>query len=261
MQSTGAAYMGTGGAILMRDFYVRVLRPSAGHAEQVWVGRLLVFVVVAVAMIVALTSRRALVMLGGLAVSFGFLLYLPLLDTLYLRKFTRQGVALGLLAGILAVIFTFSFPAWKYPLNLHSAGWGGLVAFVVAALVSGVTRGADQQDRRVMEIRREMTGWLDDIDRGSPELQKKRRFWLWAMVVWFVFAIGPGDGRRQPLLLHRRPAAGMDLAGGVVDARPGDDVGASLQGPPVVHHAGADPARLYRAQAGGGRSARPAGCR
>src|SRR5919106_2898495 len=164
MQSTGAAYMGTGGAMLMRDVYVRYLRPDAGHAEQIWMGRLLVFVIVSVAMYVSLTNTAALVLLGGLATAFGFLLYLPLLDTLFLRKFTGQAVALGLALGIVAVIVTFSFANILYPLNIHSAGWGGIVGFGVAAAVTAFTRRREQENMDLMAVREEMGSWLKDID-------------------------------------------------------------------------------------------------
>src|SRR6266511_1622022 len=138
LKYTAAAYMGTGGSIVMRDGYVRYFRPNAGHAEQIWVGRLLVLIIVSVAMYVGLTNTAALVMLGGLATAFGFLLYRPLVDALYLRKFTRQGVAIGLALGILATYLTFAVAGIKYAFNLHSAGWGGIVAFVTAAIVSAL---------------------------------------------------------------------------------------------------------------------------
>jgi hypothetical protein len=80
----------------MRDAYVRYLRPDAGHGEQIWVGRLLVFVIVAAAMIVAFTNSAAIVLPGGLATAFGFLLYVPLLDVLYLPKFTGPAMAWAL---------------------------------------------------------------------------------------------------------------------------------------------------------------------
>lgn len=192
MQSTAAAYMGTGGSILMRDAYVRYFRPNAGHAEQIWVGRLLVLVIVSVAMYVGLTNTAALVMLGGLATAFGFLLYLPLVDTLYLRKFTRQGVAIGLALGILATYLTFAVADIKYAFNLHSAGWGGIVAFVTAFIVSQFTRRGEQARADVITGRREMTQWLDGIDAPTAEQKKWRRVMLWVVPVWFIFAIGPG---------------------------------------------------------------------
>jgi solute:Na+ symporter, SSS family len=192
MQSTGAAYMGTGGAMLMRDFYVRYLRPDADHTEQVWVGRFLVFVIVSLAMFVAFTSSEALVMLGGLATAFGFVMYLPLVDTLYLRRFTRQGVALGLLAGIIAVAATFAITDIKYLFNIHSAGWGGLAAFVTAIVVSAFTRRREQQDLSLMAVRQEMADWMGDIEAPVPTERVWRRAAVVFVPVWFIFAIGPG---------------------------------------------------------------------
>jgi Na+/proline symporter len=192
MQSTAAAYMGTGGSILMRDAYVRYFRPNAGHAEQIWVGRLLVLIIVSVAMYVGLTNTAALVMLGGLATAFGFLLYLPLVDTLYLRKFTRQGVAIGLALGILAVILTFAVAKIKYAFNIHSAGWGGLVAFVTAGIVTAFTRRREQARADLATVRQDMTRWLDDVDTPSAEQKKWRRVMWWVVPIWFIFAIGPG---------------------------------------------------------------------
>jgi Na+/proline symporter len=192
MQSTGAAYMGTGGAMLMRDVYVRYLRPDAGHSEQVWVGRLLVFVIVSVAMWVSLTNTAALVLLGGLATAFGFLLYLPLVDVLWLRRFTRQGVAVGLALGVVAVTVTFAFGSIQYPLNIHSAGWGGIVGFTAAVLVTAFTRRSEAAREDVMAVRREMSDWLVDID-SPTERQRSWRKVLWvAAPLWFIFAIGPG---------------------------------------------------------------------
>ena len=192
MQSTGAAYMGTGGAMLMRDFYVRYLRPDASHSEQVWMGRFLVFVITAVALGVSLTSQEALVLLGGLATAFGFVMYLPLVDTLWLHRFTRQGVALGLAAGIIAVSVTFAVDAFQYQFNIHSAGWGGFAAFVVAIIVSLFTRQKELQDTELMEIRSELATWLGDIDTPLDKERPWRRA-AWVFVpIWFIFAIGPG---------------------------------------------------------------------
>ncbi|MGH3736884.1 MAG: sodium:solute symporter family protein [Micromonosporaceae bacterium] len=191
MQSTGAAYMGTGGAMLMRDVYVRFLRPHAGHAEQIWVARLLVFAIVSVAMLVAFTNTSALVMLGGLATAFGFLLYVPLVDVLYLRKFTAPAMAFALAFGIVAVVVTFAVPTYKYAFNIHSAGWGGIIGFGTAFLITYLTRGREKAD--VVEIRRELGSWLKSMDSPTASEKQWRRVMWVAAPVWFIFAIGPGE--------------------------------------------------------------------
>ncbi|HJR51587.1 MAG TPA: hypothetical protein VJ794_10800, partial [Gemmatimonadales bacterium] len=194
MQSTGAAYMGTGGAMLMRDIYVRYMRPYAGHMEQIWVGRLLVFAIVSVAMLVAFTNTAALVLLGGLATAFGFLLYVPLLDVLYMRKFTGPAMTLALALGIIAVIVTFAIDGYQYPLNLHSAAWGGIVGFGTAFLVSAVTRASERARRpEAIEVREELSTWLESVDTRTPTEKKWRKVMWVATPLWFIFAIGPGE--------------------------------------------------------------------
>ncbi|MGP3920831.1 sodium:solute symporter family protein [Nonomuraea sp. 10N515B] len=193
MQSTGAAYMGTGGAMLMRDVYVRYLRPDAGHAEQIWVGRLLVFAIVTVAMVVAFTNSAALVLLGGLATAFGFLLYMPLIDVLFLRRFTAPAMAFALAFGIIAVSFTFVSTTYKYPLNLHSAAWGVIVGGIVGVLITLFTRKREQSDSEVMTLRDELTGWLRSVDTPTPAERRWRKAMWVAGPLWFIFAIGPGE--------------------------------------------------------------------
>ena len=72
MQSTGAAYMSTAGGMLTRDILKRFIVPNASHAQQKFWGRIGVVVIVIAALIVATTSKDALVLLGGLAVAYGF---------------------------------------------------------------------------------------------------------------------------------------------------------------------------------------------
>jgi len=193
MQSTGAAYMGTGGAILMRDVYVRYLRPQAGHAEQIWMARLLVLIIVTVAMTVALTNDAALVLLGGLATAFGFLMYLPLIDVLWMRRFTAPAMAFALAFGITAVIVTYAFASFRYPLNLHSAAWGVIVGGIVAFLITMFTRDSEKRNAELMKIRKDVADWLTDVDAPTAE-QKPWRRAMWVVVpVWFIFAIGPGN--------------------------------------------------------------------
>ena len=108
MQSTGAAYMSTAGGILTRDLYKRYLNPSATHVTQKLFGRLGVAFIVICALIVATYSRDALVLLGGLAVAFGFQMWVPLAAVCYIPWITRAGATWGLAAGLIAVAMTDS---------------------------------------------------------------------------------------------------------------------------------------------------------
>jgi len=108
MQSTGAAYMSTCASMLTRDIYKKFFNPKMTHAQQKFVGRICVVVVVGAALMVATFSKDALVLLGGLAVAFGFQMWVPLASVCYFPWLTRQGVSWGLLAGIIGVMLTES---------------------------------------------------------------------------------------------------------------------------------------------------------
>merc|ERR1712000_628854 len=83
MQSTGAAYMSTCASMLTRDIYKKFFRPRLTHAEQKFFGRICVVIVVGAALMVATFSTDALVLLGGLAVAFGFQMWVPLASVCY----------------------------------------------------------------------------------------------------------------------------------------------------------------------------------
>ena len=80
--------------------------PNASHATQKFWGRVGVGVIVLAALVVATTSKDALVLLGGLAVAFGFQMWPSLMSVCYFPWFTRQGITIGLLFGIIAVMCT-----------------------------------------------------------------------------------------------------------------------------------------------------------
>ena len=88
----------------------------------------LCFIVLA-ALIVATTSSDALVLLGGLAVAYGFQMWPSLIAVCWWPWLTRQGVVIGLIAGLIAVTLTESIgsqymPWGRWPFTIHSAGWG-----------------------------------------------------------------------------------------------------------------------------------------
>jgi hypothetical protein len=149
--------------------------------------------VVMLALVVATASSDALVLLGGLAVSYGFQMWPALIAVCYWPFLTRQGVALGLLAGLIVVTLTdatgwqwFGITAWgRWPLTIHSAGWGIAINLSVAILVSLATRDDTPRKRQIHGILRE-----------HAALPATKRRWIplaWALpVLWFGFGVGPG---------------------------------------------------------------------
>jgi Na+/proline symporter len=195
MQSTGAAYMSTAGGMLTRDIYKHFFRREASHATQKLVGRIGVGVIVFSALIVATTSTDALVLLGGLAVAYGFQMWPALIGICYWPMLNRKGITVGLIAGIIAVTLTetigqnwFGITAWgRWPWTIHSAGWGIIFNFSIAVIVSALT-----QNKETLAHRMKFHDYLAE-HAGLPESKKNLVKVGWVVViVWFFFAQGPG---------------------------------------------------------------------
>lgn len=193
MQSTGAAYMSTAGGMITRDLIKHFLMPNADHRMQKLLGRTFVGVIVLLALLVATTATDALVLLGGLAVAYGFQMWPALIAVCFWPFLTRQGVVLGLVAGLIAVTLTepigqdwFGVEAWgRWPLTIHSAGWGIIFNLGIAILVSMVTK--DDMDRKM-----EFHSFLAQHASLPPEKQKLVPVAWIVTLTWFFFGIGPG---------------------------------------------------------------------
>ena len=199
MQSTGAAYMSTAGGMLTRDLYKRYLNPTASHTTQKLFGRLGVGFIVLAALLVATFSQDALVLLGGLAVAFGFQMWPSLAAVCWFPWITRQGATWGLAAGLIAVIFTEKFGAsiagvfgadlpWgRWPLTMHSAGWGIYFNVAICVIVSAMT-----QDSASTEHRMKYHNFLKE-HASLPASKQGLKPIAWGItIIWLIFGIGPG---------------------------------------------------------------------
>ena len=198
MESTGTAYVSTVSGIITRDLYRRYLNPNAGNKAQVLFGRISVAFVVLIALLVGIFQSDALVILGGLAVAFGFQMWPALAAVCWFPWLTRQGVTWGLAAGLLGVIFTenmglgllaaFGLDYWgRWPLTIHSAGWGILLNVGVCVVVSALTQNARETDHRTS---------YHTFLRGHAGLTPSKRKLIpvaWVITLgWLFFGIGPG---------------------------------------------------------------------
>ena len=192
MQSTGAAYMSTAGGMLTRDLLKRFIIPNATHAQQKLWGRIGVIFIVLAALMVATHATDALVLLGGLAVAYGFQMWPALIATCWWPWLTRQGVVLGLIAGLVAVTLTEKIGAqympWgRWPFTIHSAGWGIIFNLGIAIIVSALTQSAEDLKHRMS---------FHNFLREHATLSAAKRKLVpaaWIIVlVWFFFGIGPG---------------------------------------------------------------------
>ena len=199
MQSTGAAYMSTAGGMLTRDLYKKYLNPAASHVTQKLFGRIGVAFIVLAALTVATISTDAIVLLGGLAVAFGFQMWPSLAAVCWFPWITRQGATWGLFVGLLAVIFTenfglsiaaffgFELPWGRWPWTIHSAGWGIVFNLIVCVIVSAMTQNNEAMSHRMKyhAFLREHAGLSADKKKLVPVA------WI-ATIAWLFFGIGPG---------------------------------------------------------------------
>ena len=193
MQSTGSAYMSTFSAMVTRDIYKKYVSPDASDKTQKMYGRIFVVMVAGAALIVAANATQAIVMLGGLAVAYGFQMFPALIGICYYKGFTTKGVVFGLIAGLIAVTLTDKTSAWfgvpwgAYPLTIHSAGWGILFNLLTAFSVSSLS--GEPEAMKLAKAKRH--AFLQSVAGMTPERKKKVKLAWVLTLVWFLVGFGP----------------------------------------------------------------------
>ena len=193
MQSTGAAYMSTFSAMVTRDIYAKFISPNASDKNQKLSGRIFGIIVTGAALIVAANSSQAIVMLGGLAVAYGFQMYPALIGICYYKGFTQKGVVTGLVVGLIAVTLTDRTSAWfgvpwgAYPLTIHSAGWGIFFNLIITFLVSHFSAETDSERNNKAKKHQ-----LLQAVSGMNSARKKKIRLAWILtLIWFLVGFGP----------------------------------------------------------------------
>ena len=193
MQSTCAAYMSTFSAMFTKDIYARYISKKSSDSELKTIGRFFVVFVTGAALIVAANSNQAIVMLGGLAVAYGFQMYPSLIGLCYYKGFNNKGVVAGLTVGLIAVTLTdktsvwFGVPWGAYPFTVHSAGWGIFFNLITTFLVSNVSKETELEKDNKNRIHE-----LLSTVAGLNFYQKKKIRLAWVLtLVWFLVGFGP----------------------------------------------------------------------
>lgn len=122
---------------LTADFYHRLIRKSASQTELVWVGRIMLLLVAAVAYIIAMDPNSGILKLvsyawAGFGASFGP----TVLISVFWKKMTLPGAVLGMISGALTVI------VWEYFnfFDLYSLVPGFIISCIVIFVVSLLTQ-------------------------------------------------------------------------------------------------------------------------
>lgn len=199
MQSAGAAYLSTAGAMLTRDVYKYRLQPQAGHSIQKFIARISVLLLLIAALIVAQINEDTLVLLGGMAVAFGLQMWPALMGICWIKWFTAKGVGSGMVAGLLAVFFTdnagvsllqiVGLDLWgRWPLTIHSGGWGIFLNLLVCIAVSWIDRKSEKEKSHQSTYHQFLK---EHAALSEPKRKLVPLAWA-ATLCWVFFAIGPG---------------------------------------------------------------------
>lgn len=148
-------------AVLTRDIYDRYLRSARREKGSMWVGRLVILVAAVASLVLVLGAHRAqvadepnvlarslrmIVDVGILAISFSAQLLPATVDMLWIRRGSRLGVTLGLLAGLGATACFHTYPPFsgssvgELEIRMMPGAWGLIVNCLVLAVVSSLGR-------------------------------------------------------------------------------------------------------------------------
>lgn len=199
IQAMVAAYATTTGAMLSRDFYKRYINPDATDQQEKLFARIGLGFVIFSALLIATYAPDAQGELGALAMASGFQLFPALAAICWFSWITREGVLMGLVAGLITVALTerfgasfaefmgFHLPWGRWPWTIHSAGWGIFVNVLVCLVVSWISQRKEDWQRRMK--------FHEFLREYGAAIQEKRRLRpvAWALTLgWLFFAIGPG---------------------------------------------------------------------
>lgn len=189
----------SGALLVTRDLVLPFILPALspqGARLAARIGLAVAFFLVAA---LATFSPLAAAVFGSLALPLSVQMLPALLGLSFLRWVSRSAILTGLILGGLAVFFTeppglilfeglfLDLPWGRWPMTIHSAGWGLVLNAGAVLLVSIFTRkGAERlhRDRLHDEF---AARWR--VDFGG----KGARGAIWSLtLIWAFFALGPG---------------------------------------------------------------------
>ena len=122
---------------LTADFYSRVIRPNASQTELVWIGRLMLLLVAAIAYIIALDPNSGILKLVSYAwAGFGAAFGPTVLISVFWKKMSLVGAICGMITGAVTVII------WEMGnfFELYSLVPGFILSAIVIYVVSSLTQ-------------------------------------------------------------------------------------------------------------------------
>ena len=132
----------TSSAIFTRDIIKRFFVSNLTNKMEIFSSRILIMLIFLMSLILSLITKKNIFDLCSFALAVECQMFVPLLALCYFSWFTKQGIAFGIVIGIITVFFTDGIgqvlfgeiiPWNKWPLTIHSSAWG-LFFNIVGAL-------------------------------------------------------------------------------------------------------------------------------
>ena len=124
-------------------------------SQQIFTSRIIVMIIFFISLSIALNSSEKILSLGSFALSISCQMLIPLLALCYFRWLTGQGVALGLVVGIIFVFLTDDLgqvllgdvlPWNKWPFTIHSSVWGLFFNLLATLSISFITQDTKEDN-------------------------------------------------------------------------------------------------------------------
>ena len=196
LQSTLAAFLMTSGSMVARDLYRPYIDKDPSWKRELLVARLAMLLICLAALYLATFFETSLILLGGLAIAFGFQLFPVLLGMIWFPWITKTGATLGLITGMFFVILAETFghkltgnalPWGRWPLTIYSGLWGLFFNVIVCFLSSAFS--SNDVDK---EHRKSFHDFMNDHMGIHPSRKKIKSFAYVLFLIWAFFSIGPG---------------------------------------------------------------------
>lgn len=199
LQIAVAFFAASGAGIATTELVARYVLPDLSESGRKLAARItLAATYLCIALTATFTPTGASVF-ASLALSLSVQLFPAYLGLCWLPWISRGGVLTGLVLGIILVVFTEPFglivfeglfvdlPWGRWPLTIHSAGWGLFFNLAACLLVSLFTRAGVERDRR-----QRLHDAFQAADRGAFGGRAARAAKWSLTLVWAFLALGPG---------------------------------------------------------------------
>lgn len=155
IMSTMSSQLLVSASALVEDIY-GLFKRNPGERQQLWLGRISVVVVTIIAIIIAQDPESTVLDLVGFAwAGFGAAFGPMILMSLYWKRITAMGALAGMIAGAVVSYVWGMVPAIKETINLYEIIPGVIAHFVIAIIVSLLTKKPEPEVAAEFEQMRE----------------------------------------------------------------------------------------------------------